>query len=360
MRSDQITFTRFIAAVAIVILHFGEVVYPFNKKVLAPFIAHINLGVSYFFILSGFVMIIAYFNRQSPQVDATRYYINRVARIFPLYLFALFLVIVLYAVSGYEIKLQDVVLASLGIHAWYPPSSFTLNFPGWSLSVELFFYALFPLLLNRFYTKYPLRNVAFIVIAIWIVSQLFINAALVSPFYKGELSNSYFFLFYFPLLHVNQFLVGNMAGLFVMLLPKGAGRNYDFIILTIMLLFAALIKADLNITYHNGLLAILFVPLIVLITLNRGYITQLFSKKAFIFLGEISFGIYILQYPVYLFCIKVFESAGIKNKSLIFYLYLFFLILVSALCYRFIEVPSRNKIKEVFVKKTKPVAIEIL
>ena len=359
MRSDQITFTRFIAAVAIVILHFGELVYPFNKNVLDPFIAHINLGVSYFFILSGFVMIIAYFNKQKQEINRTSYYINRFARIFPLYLFALFLVVVLYAASGYEIKLRDVVLASLGIHAWYPPSSFTLNFPGWSLSVELFFYALFPFLLNRIYTKFSLRKVALIIIVIWLLSQIFINAALVTPFYKGELSNSYFFLFYFPLLHLNQFLVGNLAGLYVMLLHKGKGRNYDFVILSILLLFVALIKVDLNVTYHNGLLAVLFVPLIVLITLNRGYITRLFSKRAFIFLGEISFGIYILQYPVYLFCIKVFESAGIQNKALIFYLYLVFLIIVSALCYRYIEVPARNKIKEALAKKAKPVTLKI-
>lgn len=359
MRSDQITFTRFIAAVAIVILHFGESVYPFNKHVLNPFIAHINLGVSYFFILSGFVMIIAYYNRQNPQVSSTGYYINRVARIFPLYLFALFLVVIQYAASGYEIKWQDVVLGSLGIHAWYPPSSFTLNFPGWSLSVELFFYALFPLLLNRFYSTFSLRKVALIVGVIWLLSQVFINAALVSPFYKGELTNSYFFLFYFPLLHLNQFLVGNLAGLYVMQLTKGTSRNYDLLILSILLLFLALVKADLHITYHNGLLAVLFVPLIVLITLNRGYITQLFSKKAFVFLGEISFGIYILQYPVYLFCIRVFESAGIQSKSLIFYLYLLILLLVSAICYRLIEVPARNKIKEAFTKKAKPVALKV-
>ena len=359
MRSEQITFTRFIAAIAIVILHFAESVYPFNKHVLDPFIAHINLGVSYFLILSGFVMIIAYFNKQKQHIDAMKYYINRFARIFPLYLFALFLVVVQYAASGYEIKLRDVVLGSLGIHAWYPPSSFTLNFPGWSLSVELFFYALFPFLLNRFYTRFSWQKVALIVAFIWILSQIFINAALVSPFYKGELTNSYFFLFYFPLLHVNQFLVGNLAGLYVMFLYKGAGRNYDFVILSILLVFVALIKADLYITYHNGLLAVLFVPLIVLITLNTGYITRLFSRKAFIFLGEISFSIYILQYPVYLFCIRIFESAGIQSKALIFYSYLVFLIIVSALCYRFIEVPARNKIKEAFTKKAKPGTIKI-
>jgi len=357
MRSDQLTFTRFIAAVAIVVLHFGELAYPFNKKVLAPFISHINLGVSYFFILSGFVMMLAYYNRQKPYVNASRYYANRFARIFPLYLFALLLVVFLYWALGYEVKFRDVALSSMGIHAWYPPASFTLNFPGWSLAVEIFFYALFPFLLNRVYARFSFRQLLIGIIAIWALSQLFINAALASSFYKGELTNSYFFLFYFPLLHLNQFLVGNLAGLYVLRQVNKPTNNYDVTILLIVFLFAALIFVNLHITYHNGLMAVLFVPLIVLLTLNKGFITKLFSQKRLIYLGEISYGIYILQYPVYLFCINIFESVGLKNTSLIFYIYLVILLLAAAACYRFIEVPARSKLKEALARKRNPVTI---
>jgi hypothetical protein len=67
MRIEQLTFTRFIAAVAVVIFHFGREVFPFQHPILQPLVLSANIGVSYFFILSGFVMIIAY-NKQ-PNID---------------------------------------------------------------------------------------------------------------------------------------------------------------------------------------------------------------------------------------------------------------------------------------------------
>ena len=55
MRIPQLTFTRFIAAFLIVGYHFGKIVYPFSIQVLKPLVANLNVLVSYFFILSGFV-----------------------------------------------------------------------------------------------------------------------------------------------------------------------------------------------------------------------------------------------------------------------------------------------------------------
>jgi peptidoglycan/LPS O-acetylase OafA/YrhL len=88
MRIEQLTFTRFIAAVAVVIFHFGREVFPFQHPILQPLVLSANIGVSYFFILSGFVMIIAY-NKQ-PNIDYKQFYISRIARIFPAFLVSIF------------------------------------------------------------------------------------------------------------------------------------------------------------------------------------------------------------------------------------------------------------------------------
>lgn len=87
---NQLTFTRFIAAILIVILHFGGI---FKGKIsfIDDIWEHFNLGVSYFYVLSGFVMIVAYKNLE--KINSKKYYINRLARIYPLHILSMLLVI---------------------------------------------------------------------------------------------------------------------------------------------------------------------------------------------------------------------------------------------------------------------------
>lgn len=89
MRIEQLTFTRFIAAIAIVIFHFGKESYLFNSDYVSFIFRQAHLGVSYFFILSGFVMIIAYGNKKN--INFIEYIKNRLARIYPVYLLAIVL-----------------------------------------------------------------------------------------------------------------------------------------------------------------------------------------------------------------------------------------------------------------------------
>ena len=53
MRADQLTFTRFIAAVSIVVFHFGKGAFPFNLFPLNVLFQRAELAVSYFFVHLG-------------------------------------------------------------------------------------------------------------------------------------------------------------------------------------------------------------------------------------------------------------------------------------------------------------------
>ncbi len=345
MRIDQLTFTRFIAAMAIVVYHFGRAVPPFDHPALSPLLHHANLGVSYFYILSGFVMMVAYYKDNSTLILPAAYYKNRFARIYPMYLLALLLVVFYDGISSLNQYPVSLVLSLFGLQAWHPPSALQLNYPGWSISVELFFYALFPWLFNRFYRNYTFHQLLLGVAAIWVLSQLFFNLALHSSFYRDFPSNRANALFYFPLMHVNEFLVGNIAGLFVV---KNQNRRLKYSDICILLLAAAMIvllRADLSVNFHNGLLAVFIAPSVILFSLSRGWFAKLCTTGPLQFLGEISFGIYILQVPVYLFCYSLLTRWGIKNYTILFYLYCLGLILIAALFYRLVEVPLRTRIK---------------
>jgi peptidoglycan/LPS O-acetylase OafA/YrhL len=88
MRIEQLTFTRFIAAVSIVIFHFGSGRFPLNILYPQFIFKQANVSVSYFFILSGFVMIVAY--HKNSNIDFIAYMKNRFARIYPVYFIAIF------------------------------------------------------------------------------------------------------------------------------------------------------------------------------------------------------------------------------------------------------------------------------
>jgi hypothetical protein len=145
-------------------------------------------------------------------------------------------------------------------------------------------------------------------------------------------------------MHLNEFLIGNIAGLVFIKHFISYKKNYDWLIVLLSFIFVAILKLPLNLNFHNGLLALLFVPMIILISLNNGFITQLFKKKAFVFLGEISYGVYIIQYPLLLWCEALFKHYPAVNKTLEFYIKFILLIVLSAVSYWFFETPIRKRI----------------
>ncbi|MCD7972919.1 MAG: acyltransferase [Candidatus Azobacteroides sp.] len=349
MRIEQITFTRFLAAVSIVIFHFGQAVFPFNTKAISFLFSHADIGVSYFFILSGFVMMIAYGEKE--KVQPGNYYRNRLARIYPVYFLALVTYMMHGMVFSYAFSPVDFGLNAFLLQSWFPGRVLLINGPGWSLSVEAFFYLLFPFFFNFLYRKVNYKKLIFFIACFWLATQVLVHALLYSGFYRGFPSASHDFIFYNPFLHLNQFLIGNVAGLFFMLFLKNKPCKSDWAVIGIIILFFLILKYNPGLDLQNGLLAIIFIPLILFLSMNNGIISKLFNHKSMIWLGEISYGIYILQFPVYLWMSSAMSRAGLQNPTVRFYLYLILLIVFSGLSYTYIETPLRNRIKTIGKRK---------
>ena len=346
MRIDQLTFTRFLAAILIVVFHYGDFLFPFNTSFLSVFISQANVGVSYFFILSGFVMVIAYGNQD--KINAFAYLQNRLLRVYPIYFLSLVLIFIyrtciLLVPIGYYGLFLNVTL----MKAWIPAKATSFNSPGWTLSVEFFFYVLFPFLFNYIYNKKDnKKQFALYSIFFWIASQLALHAFIYSACYKGYPSESHNFIYYWPLMHLNEFLIGNLAGLFFIYNWKTQTKNYDWQIAGVLIVMAVVLKYHGPLIFHNGLLAVFFVPLILLLSLNTGWITKVMKNKRLVFLGEISFSVYILQVPIYALCTWTFDQFTLEGDNLRFYLFLLVLICFSSLTYLLIESPVRNKFRK--------------
>lgn len=343
MKINQITFTRFVAAIAIVISHFNKDLFLYQIDYISDVFLRANVGVSYFFILSGFIMIVAYHKKD--KIDYFDYYRNRFARIYPLYIVGL----LLYLVTRFDaFSSYKVILYCLGLQSWIPGDAMVLNFPGWSISVEFLFYLLFPFFYNHFYSKKN-KSIWIIGILIWIITQVFSNLYINSPSYEGPHTKSHDFIAYFPILHINEFLIGNLAGLYFV--KNFRERNYDFHVITIfVLILLSLIFVPLY--FHNGLMAILFVPLIVLISCNNGWLTKIFSIKPLEYLGEISYAIYITHIPVLYILREVLKKYNL-DINWMFAIYMIVLLMSSMLFYQFIEKPLRNFLRN-YHTKTNP------
>lgn len=349
MRIEQLTFTRFVAAIAIVIYHFGTKVYPFNHPFVTAIFQYSFVGVSFFYILSGFVMIVAYHKYVQKGINIRQYLKNRLARVYPVYLIALILIIIIYTIDKRIFTHTEIGLSLFGLQAWIPSFSLSLNTPGWSVSVEMLFYLLFPFLFNKMYHTISLKKATVIVILFWIVTQILFNTLLHSSFYKDSPSGWHDLLFYFPLMHLSSFMAGNITGLYFINRPKvGNGKNGLIILLLIIVILSVLnSRLPAYINCHDGFLAILFVPLIYCLSSNNGITAKLFKLPLFVFLGEISYSIYILQKPIFKFGKEYIGCIGIVGEDTQFYCITLLLILISAISYLYIETPLRIKIKSI-------------
>jgi peptidoglycan/LPS O-acetylase OafA/YrhL len=101
-------------------------------------------GVSFFFILSGFVLMWS----ARPGDRAPAFWWRRIARIYPVHLVTAAIALLMGLTLAHQAKptLHQALANVLLLHSWWRPWWQTLDPVSWSLACEAFFYAVFPLL----------------------------------------------------------------------------------------------------------------------------------------------------------------------------------------------------------------------
>ena len=193
----QLTSVRFFAAFFVILYHYRDEFSPHIPTFLSNFIGHGDFGVSFFFVLSGFILAANYFDRllekRSTKGD---FWWARFSRIYPLYLLSIvvflprfFLPIksdpdpdfALYA-HGHIPQMAVVVLLLLQSFG-FKIGGF-LNSPVWSVSTEVFFYVCLPFLL-------PLLNRIKSSRLMPTMIGLFILSAILPFCYHAQIFNGY-------------------------------------------------------------------------------------------------------------------------------------------------------------------------
>lgn len=274
-------------------------------------------AVGLFYILSGFVLCYSYTGRPH---DPAGFRKARFARIYPLYLFSLILALPAFLthLSGQKHSaswLAAVLLTTpAGVQAWFPSLALAWNTPAWSLSVEFFFYFLFPFLLGPISGLSRARQAALIaclfVLSITpsliycLVSSMPFAALTSAPhtYWQTLESNGWVAVLNFnPLLRLPEFASGIALGcLFLSRRQDGLDRWLDWaagISAAAIVMFLATPNLLPYPVVHNGVLLPVWCVLIYSLAGSKLF-GRLLSWKALIVLGEASYAMYILQQPI--------------------------------------------------------------
>lgn len=202
-RLDALTGLRWLAAFWVFgyhMLNFGPLPAPFDLPNQLGF-----LGVTFFFVLSGFVLTWS----MRPSLKVSTFYVRRFARIWPAHMVALLLAIpVFYTLAQPEhswvkpfslpILLLSVVL--LQGFSRDPAILFSGNPAAWTLSCEMFFYALHPYL-GRLLRRATRNGALIAAAAVVVVAFAYRSATHVGP--PGWASGVPL-----PVEHLSEFVLG--------------------------------------------------------------------------------------------------------------------------------------------------------
>ncbi|MFJ4678539.1 acyltransferase family protein [Kitasatospora sp. NPDC088783] len=191
-RLPSLTGLRFLAALLVVCYHLSRQVGAL--PVLSPLAWYGRSGVTFFFVLSGFVLAWTY--ADSP-VPAHRFYRRRLARIWPLHALTTGASLAVFAAVGAAVPVTAALWSLPLLHPWDRTTVMGGNPAGWSLGDEGWFYLLFPLLLRL---RPGLRTAALCCASgplLWLA-----GSAVTDPSLRSWL------LDYLPLSRTPQFLLG--------------------------------------------------------------------------------------------------------------------------------------------------------
>jgi peptidoglycan/LPS O-acetylase OafA/YrhL len=308
IRLNTLTGLRFPAAFVVFLYHASLLGYlgvpllsPDNMHHYYRSVHHAGaLGVSFFFVLSGFVLTWSARDTDT----APRFWRRRFLKIVPNYLVVWVLAMVVFAAPHTTVKVG--LLNFFMLQVYYPDFSinFGVNPAGWSLAVEAIFYIFFPVMLYLI-KKIPANriNISVAIAGLGIIATPFLATHLVPagsvfmPMEPATSVNQYFFSYILPLPRVLDFVLGILVARSVM---SGRWRNIG------MPWAGALLVASYALGYFTPYIyssrAVCVIPAAILIAAGaiadaEGRFT-LFRNKVAVWLGDISFAFYLVHFTV--------------------------------------------------------------
>jgi peptidoglycan/LPS O-acetylase OafA/YrhL len=375
-----LTSLRGIAAIIITIHHFSIALVPSwgaTIETQTKLMKNCYLCVDLFFILSGFILAHVYINYFQKNVTSKAYesfVISRFARIYPLHIVTLLIFVGLECIKLARYHWLSINNPNLliGIDppftgAYDPPSILSSilllqaidyktpplfdivtywNQPSWSISAEFLIYLLFPFLCLFIMKKRNLGTgiisvLAFLAVC-WVLKSGTLNHSGIPSLIRC----------------LSECVLGIIA---YKIYKKGYFQKWfeqDWL--------ANIVLISILITMHFGNILLPFIfPLFCLLILcwglNQGSVGKFLSSKPIVFLGTISYSLYLVHWFIqelvkFIWQAKfhrVFDTGwNFYQSSAIVALGLGISLFVAVITYRWIELPMRQKVKLALISKS--------
>ncbi|MBN1828984.1 MAG: acyltransferase [Deltaproteobacteria bacterium] len=336
-------------------------------------------AVSFFFVLSGFILTYVYRSLDNPR-DIMNFYRARIGRVWPLHLCTLFLSILLlwdYLVEPLGGRVLSLFLSApfaanvFMVHSWIPDRAYfwSFNSVSWSISTEFGFYLFFPFLLWRWSESWRWKLACALAISLTAVALCnyvgfpagweggvgFVGVVAISPATR---------LF--------EFALGMAAALLFLQtdnVPGSKGHRATVAEAWLALLVLAVMIGGQTLTERlepligpagrlwldgGGLFAIVFAVFIFVMAREQGALSRALTSKGFVLLGEISFSMYLLhQILIRYYRVRLESATSFPGWAQ--YLYFWVMVLAgSYLLWETVEKPMRRKITG---RKTSPAVV---
>ena len=315
----SLTGARFVAALAVVVYHLWRWDAWAVPGVVEHVVGGLSVAVSFFFVLSGFVLAWSGLRDDgSLRLPATAFWRGRLRRLAPTFwlatVVALPTALALLHRSGLEgtglvrAVVLDAALSLSFLQAFVPGHELAINPPAWSLSAEMFFSLLFPLLAPPLFRLRAGAAVAALV-GLWLLSWLpgllylvldpdGLSAAGIAVDHRAH-AVVLDVLRYHPVLRLPEFLAGIVAARLFLDGRRVPTSSAVVAVVAVIAVLALGLPAPL---VHNGLLVPAFIVLVLALASMSPTMSPTMalstSSRWWQRLGDSSYALYLLHVPL--------------------------------------------------------------
>lgn len=307
------------------------------------------VGVDIFFVLSGF-LITALLVQDLPRTPGTglkNFYFRRALRLLPalipLFLFCIAYALILQPADKAAVTLKGVLYTLFYVANWVqippnPPGIGALSH-AWSLSVEEQFYIIWPLLLLLL-LKLKSKTVVLVILSLLVAVSLALNILF---WHAGA---SYLRMYFGSDTRANELLIGCIAALILSWGTIKASNSLKWVFHSASLISLAgilisffVVKYDGAFIYNGGftLISIGTAVLILDLVLFPSILSRCFEYPPLVWIGKISYGLYLWHFPVFQAAQKLFE--GRMNPIFYEIAEVVVTLIVATFSYYFLEQP---------------------
>jgi peptidoglycan/LPS O-acetylase OafA/YrhL len=288
------------------------------------------------------------------------FYIKRLSRLYPLHILTFIISIPIVYITSFKTNIFYALSNIFLLQSYFPSGIqvFAFNSLAWFLSDIIFFYFVTPFALFFLFKIRIAENNKKLLLLLVFLFACEIGLAYLFNNKMEPYSFSWWFIYISPYVRIFDYMIGLVLGL-IFISSNGLVTNHSAIT---RILFSALEAISIlfflcsfywarYVSYPSIQMGAYFIPsctlIIYVFSFQRGIISPILSNKIFVYLGGLSFAIYLMHQLVISYAVLVFSSpihgmaADIK-KITAQLLLLFVIICLSDVTIRYFVEPVKN------------------